>query len=154
MNNKKEKYILEYIELTDLEKTNDWRWAITKSGGDLRLLKEQKKPLDNLNKWLNYSSKVTDPIKTGLTLLMTMNTGEWQRLINATNKTQITSILTKAMRKRTEFTGGTLWNFVDTRRTTSQLASGIALSDWDTSTIKAIFSNEDELIRIFETHRG
>lgn len=155
------KYTLNYIEKAQVNKANELRWELQKLGSENHpwLTDTYAKAIDNLNKWLNSRLKVQEPIKIGQTVLLTINSGQWLRLQRAKTMAQIREVLDKHMGQYTEFTGGTLWQFAETRRTTAQIASGIALADWSNDTIRALFQLDEKdwasyFEGVAETHRG
>lgn len=139
----------EYISNKDLREARTIRYFIKAAKGDITQLPYGKASRENLNRWLNESSKVKHPHATGLTLALTMAHGEYRRLGQAKSWEEIDAILTLALNKR-NITGGTLWDFVNEPfKTTADADTNMILQHYDSLTGEAIYKVKDDIANIF-----
>lgn len=144
--------IIELIDRHDVNRVNMFRWEIFKAGGRMGFLQSSKRARYAINWFAIHTRKATDMYKIAWTILMTINTTKWAQLHkNWQNEKEIIRILDTHLKSRREVGGGDLWDFINSRRTSAQLASGMVLRDWDSDTIRAWFVNQDEISR---TYRG
>lgn len=138
--------VMEIMTRRDLDLANNFRSKVNSSGGNMGILQISNKALENLNTYLQKFPGVHDTYKTGYTIMITIKGVDWRRLHSADSWQEIKSLLNSHMGKKTAYIEGDLWNFVDTRRTADQIASGIVLQEWSVRTRRAWFSEQKEIL--------
>lgn len=142
----------------DLDRINTIRRDIVIFGGsskDLGQLRNSQVILDKIYDWAFNDRKVAmvgDIDKVVWSILVTVDRHTWNEVgrRDVTEK-RIGEVLDNHMNKITVNNGQSLWQFVATRRTTSQIGSGMALIEWQKDTRKMFKLFGDELTL---TYRG
>lgn len=136
----------------DIDKTNNLRTHLYNLGADaydVQPLRQSQANIDKINSWLNRERRVGDMMETASVVMITISSQEWNTLSRTTNKGIITRTLNNLMNQTTDITGETLWDFVQRRRTSSQVASGLALDRWEPQTVRAFMQAADEVARVY-----
>lgn len=140
----------------DITYSNEIRREMIANGADtydVFQLNYNKEALDKVNNWLNDQGTRGEMSRIAAILLLTLHDSDWNKIIETKSPNTVNNILNRHMNKDTAYSGRTLWDMVHVNMTSSQIASGLALDEWDTDTKTAFFKAEETISIKVIAHR-
>lgn len=137
-------HITNVMSKIDVANANRLRKAVVASGGtpsDLANIRNTKWGTYNLNYWLsNYVKGRADTHNVAAIMLLTLDSTVWSKISDMRKPEDAVAYFEAHMKKKRRFYSGNLWDAAQMKKTSDQIASGIALDEWSQQTTNAFFA--------------